>query len=470
MLELNQQISNKYLQGIFEPIDFEYDIDNLEVIGQIPPELNGALYKIGANPQFVYSSNYHLWDGDGMVHKLDFNNGTVNYSNRYIRTQKFIKEQEAEHAIYAGFRDKADKLQQIQAGLMPDTVNINVIHHANKLLALNEGNDIYQIDKDLATLNKFKFNDELTGMTAHPRICPKTGDLIMYSYLSRDIISNNMIKYFVANNKGEIIHKENIQVPYKSLMHDFAIADDYVIFPVFPLTCNIGRLFTGGNIFEWEPQHGCYFGIMPRFGTSDDCIWIHQDEPGLAVHIVSAYKDGDLIIMDAIYSDNIPNNADGFTPDKEDVFPAYLTRWVFDIKNKKIISKTKLDDVPCEFPKINERYTGEKYNHIYVASTLHSKWYGHEFNAITHYEIQKGTKQVHDFGKDALCLEPIFVPKSKISDEGNGFLLIFVYNKLLNKSELIILDANNVDKKPLAIVKVPHRVPFTFHGTFVASS
>ncbi len=470
MLELNQQISNKYLQSIFEPIDFEYDIDDLEVIGQIPSELDGALYKIGANPQFVYSSNYHLWDGDGMVHKLDFNNGTINYSNRYTQTQKFIMEQEAGHAIYAGFRDKVDKLQQIQTGLMPDTVNINVIHHANKLLALNEGNDIYQIDKDLATLNKFKFNDELTGMTAHPRICPETSDLIMYSYLSRDIISNNMIKYFVANNKGEITHKENIQVPYKSLMHDFAIADDFVIFPVFPLTCNIGRLFTGGNIFEWEPQRGCYFGIMPRFGTSDDCIWIHQNDPGLAIHIVSAYKDGDLVIMDAVYSDDIPNDADGFTPDKEDIFPAYLTRWIFDIKNKSIISKTRLDDVSCEFPKIDERYTGKKYNHIYVASTLHSKWHGHEFNAITHYDIQKGTKQVHDFGKDVLCLEPIFVPKSKTSDEGDGFLLTFVYNKLLNKSELAILDANNVDKEPLAIVKVPHRVPFTFHGTFVASS
>ena len=159
---MSNKFTNKYLQGIFEPLDFEHDIDDCIVAGEIPKGLNGSLFKIGSNPQFIYSSNYHVFEGDGMVHKLSFNDGKVSYSNRYIRTQKFIKEQKAGHAIYAGFRDTADKLEQIQSWIMPDTVNINIIYHANKLLALNEGNDIYQIDNNLSTLNKFKFNDELT--------------------------------------------------------------------------------------------------------------------------------------------------------------------------------------------------------------------------------------------------------------------------------------------------------------------
>ncbi len=460
-------MSNKYLEGVFAPLDVEYDISDCEVIGEIPLALQGTLFKIGPNPQYIYSQNYHMFDGDGMVHVLTFNNGKVSYLNRWVRTQKFLKEREVSHAIYAGFRDKEDKLKQIQMGLFSDTVNINVINHANKLLVANEGNDIYQIDTKINTLNKFKFNDELSGMTAHPRICPQTGDLIMYTYLSRDIITSNLIKYFVANSDGHVIHKENIEVPYKSLLHDFAIAGDYVIFPVFPLTCNIGRLFSGGNIFEWEPQRGCDFGIMPRFGTNEECIWIHQDEPGLAIHIVSAYQNGDFLIMDACYSDNIPNGADGFTPNKEEVFPAYLTRWIFDIPNKKIISKTRVDDKPCEFPKIDERYTGKIYIHIYVASTLHSNWYGHDFDAITHYDISNNTKQVHDFGVDSTAFEPIFVPRSANSPEGDGFLLTYVYRKSEDRSDLVILDAFHVDKEPLAVIKLPHRVPFTFHGTWV---
>ena len=248
------------------------------------------------------------------------------------------------------------------------------------------------------------------------------------------------------------------------MLHDFAITKDYIIFPIFPLTCNIARLFNSENIYKWEHTLGCYFGIMPRFGKSEDCIWIHQDEPGLAVHIVSAYQEGDLVILDACYSNDIPDNADGFTPDNEETFPMYLTRWVFDVKKKIIVSKNKIDNVSCEFPKIDERYTGDKYNHVYVASTLHSKWYGHEFDAITHYDIRNHTKQVHNFGKDTLCVEPLFVPRNATSPEGDGFLLVFAYNKLTDTSDLVILDANHVDKEPLGIVKIPHRVPFTFHA------
>ena len=42
-----------------------------------------------------------------------------------------------------------------------------------------------------------------------------------------------------------------------------------------------------------------------------------------------------------------------------------------------------------------------------------------------------------------------------------------MYNKIANQSGLVILDAQNVDKPPLATIKIPHRVPFTFHGTFI---
>src|SRR6185437_3988858 len=75
--KMSKQFTNRYLQGIFEPLDSEYNIENCIVNGQIPKELNGSLYKIGSNPQFVYSANYHLFGGDGMIHKIDFNNGVV---------------------------------------------------------------------------------------------------------------------------------------------------------------------------------------------------------------------------------------------------------------------------------------------------------------------------------------------------------------------------------------------------------
>jgi carotenoid cleavage dioxygenase len=62
--------------------------------------------------------------------------------------------------------------------------------------------------------------------------------------------------------------------------------------------------------------------------------------------------------------------------------------------------------------------------------------------------------------------EPIFVPRSPGAREGEGFLLTVVYRHDENRSDLLILDAENVEDKPLATVKLPHRVPYGFHGNW----
>lgn len=463
-------MSNKFLEGIFAPLNTEHEIHTCEVVGEIPMALNGILFKIGSNPQYVYSDNYHLFEGDGMIHALILNSGKASCYNKWVRTEKFNKERKEQKAVFAGFRDK-EKMSQLMSGMVTDTVNTNVIWHGGKLLALNEATMPYEINPDnLATIGKFDFANKLnSSMTAHPRICAKTGELILFNYLSREINSKH-IDYYVADKDNNITHNVKLEVPYKSLMHDFAITEDYTIFALFPLTSNIRRLLDGGELYNWEPNLGCYFGIMPRYGTSDDCVWIHQEEPGLAIHIVSAYQENGLLIFDACYTDNIPDTANGFKVDSEEVFPSYLTRWTFDLTTKTIISKVKLDNVACEFPKIDERYTGLKYNHIYMAETKHSNWYGHDYDAISHYNALTKVKQVHEFGVDSTPLEPIFVPQNKTSVEGDGFLLVYVYRKLENRSDLVILDAQNIAKTPLAIIKLPYRVPFTFHGTFVSTA
>jgi carotenoid cleavage dioxygenase len=41
---------------------------------------------------------------------------------------------------------------------------------------------------------------------------------------------------------------------------------------------------------------------------------------------------------------------------------------------------------------------------------------------------------------------------------------------LFTSSDLVILDAQQVDAEPLAVVQLPHRVPFGIHGCWVDAS
>ena len=62
--------------------------------------------------------------------------------------------------------------------------------------------------------------------------------------------------------------------------------------------------------------------------------------------------------------------------------------------------------------------------------------------------------------------EPVFVPRSADAEEGDGWLLTVVYRGETDSSDLAIFDAQNIEAGPIALAKVPRRVPFGFHGNW----
>src|SRR5580658_2542930 len=90
-----------YLSGNFAPILMESDAPDLPVIGEIPKELAGTLYRNGPNPQFApRDSNYHWFGGDGMIHAFHIENGRVAYRNRWVHTPKWEFEHAAGKALF----------------------------------------------------------------------------------------------------------------------------------------------------------------------------------------------------------------------------------------------------------------------------------------------------------------------------------------------------------------------------------
>jgi carotenoid cleavage dioxygenase len=60
----------------------------------------------------------------------------------------------------------------------------------------------------------------------------------------------------------------------------------------------------------------------------------------------------------------------------------------------------------------------------------------------------------------------VFIPTKNNSDEGEGYLICTAYRGQENSSDLLVLDAQNVQDGPLATAKLPHRIPFGFHGNW----
>ena len=67
--------------------------------------------------------------------------------------------------------------------LRASRANTHVVNHAGKTLALVESSLPYEITNDLQTVGAYDFGGKLiNSMTAHPKICPTTGELHFFGY------------------------------------------------------------------------------------------------------------------------------------------------------------------------------------------------------------------------------------------------------------------------------------------------
>ena len=72
-----------FIRGV--PITEEMDVAECEVIGEIPRQLSGAYMRNGSNQQFEPRGDYHLFDGDGMIHAVHLQDGKASFREGLAR-------------------------------------------------------------------------------------------------------------------------------------------------------------------------------------------------------------------------------------------------------------------------------------------------------------------------------------------------------------------------------------------------
>ena len=87
--------------GYNTPSRIECDIYDLEVEGDVPPDLNGRWYRSGPDPQYPpYLGDDIYVNGDGMISMFNFENGHVDFKMRYIQTERWKAERAARRSLY----------------------------------------------------------------------------------------------------------------------------------------------------------------------------------------------------------------------------------------------------------------------------------------------------------------------------------------------------------------------------------
>ena len=127
----------------------------------------------------------------------------------------------------------------------------------------------------------------LDSMTAHPKICPTTGEMHFFGYGN---IFAPHVTYHRADANGQLVINRPLEVKALTMMHDFALTAEHVMFMDLPIVFNldIAMSGTGDMPYRWDDSYGARLGVLRRDDPYGEVRWFEID-PCYVFHVANAY-------------------------------------------------------------------------------------------------------------------------------------------------------------------------------------
>ena len=429
-----------HMTGNYAPVAEEVTTDDLNLVGEIPPTLNGLYVRNGPNPS---TSSGHWFTGDGMLHGIQLGKGKAAwYRNRWVQTPALNK---------TGTYLRQDGTVDRTVGV----ANTNIVRHHNKILALVENAFPVEVSPTLETIGSYDFDGKLSSaMTAHPKTCPITGDLLFFGYHW----APPYLTYNRANRKGELVVSRDIDVNGPTMIHDFAITEHFVIFMDLPVVFNLEKAAAGTSMpYEWSDEYPARLGLLPRGDETTPVRWFDID-PCYVFHPMNAFDTGNKVIFDVARYNTM------WQQDNNDFQSAYLTRWEIDL-DAGTVNAEQLSDLAIEFPRTNDDYQGLDYQFGY-APILDDGKGSPLIGQLAKFDLKNNRTECFEFGETVVPGEFVFA-RGDGDKEDAGYLIGYGYRTESESSAFYVFDAQRPGSGPVARVDTPQRIPFGFHGNWL---
>ncbi|HVQ13562.1 MAG TPA: carotenoid oxygenase family protein, partial [Vicinamibacterales bacterium] len=466
------------------PSRIECDLFDLVVEGTIPQDLDGTWFRSIPDPQFppMLGDDTNL-SGDGMVSAFVFANGHVDLRMRYVQTDRWKNERAARRGLYGLYRNPYTDDPSVQGRNMGNgkgnsrgVANTTPVFHAGRLFATKEDSRAWEVDpRTLDTVGEWDYEGRLRSqtMTAHPRLDPETGEMYFFGYEAGGLATCD-VAYAVANKNGELVREDWLKVPYCALMHDFAVTKEHAIFPGFPIVADLKRLQAGGAHWRWESGLETFVGIMPRDGSTDQLRWFRG--PACSVfHIMNAYTEGSKVHLDLCVA-SVP--VFQFIRDaanmqiRPDQIEGGVERWTFDLSKPSDEYERQTLAQSADMPRTATKDMMRDYSVGYLARfnpqlapPILTGPVGAGFNELVRLEVKSGRSTSLPMEPNSTMQEHVHIPSTKPGHE--GYLAFVVDRHTENLAEVFIVEAQHIDKGPIARIKVPMRLRSAVHGTWV---
>ncbi|MHA6765315.1 carotenoid oxygenase family protein [Streptacidiphilus sp. PAMC 29251] len=464
-----------YRTGPWRPQVTEWRADDLEVVGEIPADLDGVYLRNTENPVHPAVRLYHPFDGDGMVHVVGFRDGRAFYRNRFVRTDGFAAEQQAGRALWAGIADPP-ALSRRQDGWgartrMKDASSTDIaVHNGVALSSFWQCGDLYRLGPlSLEPLGKASWHGRFPsdwGVSAHTKVDEHTGELMFFSYSTEA----PYLRYGVVDAQDRLVHTTDVPLPGPRLPHDMAWTENYAIFNDFPLFWDPELIARGRYASRFHPELPSRFGVMPRRGGPSEIRWFEAD-PTFVLHFTNAYEDGEEIVLDGFFQ-GCPEPPDPLGAGIHqrmfrflalERLQARLHRWRLNLTTGQV-KEEDLSDRCTEFGMINPGHGGRPYRYAYAA-TQKPGWF--LFDGIVKHDLLTGNEERYALGEGVYGSETAMAPRTGgTAGEDDGYLVTLTTDMNTDRSECLVFDAARLTDGPVARVRLPERISSGSHCTW----
>lgn len=455
-----------------DPCEQCYTIEDVE--GEIPDFVRGTYYLNGPARFARAGLRYRHWlDGDGMVCALRFERDCIHFTNRFIRSHKFVAEEAAGQPLFRTFGTTFAAARMKRGMALESPVNVSVYPYGGTLLAFGEQGLPWELDPvTLETRGPCTFGgrlNELSPFSAHPKFDRTTGEVFNFGVSFS--VTQPRLDVYRFDAQAQLLYRKRCRLAYPCSVHDCSLSPSYVVFYLSPYILNMEALRHDGltlmEALSWEPERGSRLLLVAR-ATGEEVASIPIGHR-YCLHLLNSFEADNHLMVDVVEYDRPVYDQYQVLPDLfTEVSEAQPVRLVVDVPRRTVLARYEIDyRLAPDFPTLNPRHATLPSRDFWMLGIGATGRRGRKFfNQLVHADWTEGTAS-DIYQAPAQCYlggEPIFIGDPRAPSA--GVILCQLFDAKHSASVFALFDAFHVARGPVGLLHLREPMPPLFHASF----